>query len=342
MEMRRDEVLETRRLEPYLRQHLPEASGEMSVRQFGGGHANLTYLVRFGEAEYVVRRPPLGPVAPGSHDMKREHRVLSVLWQEFPLAPRSYVLCEDPSIIGAPFHVLERKKGFAVRAKLPEFYTPALGRRIGEMMVDTLVALHRVDFAKLGLDGLGKPQGFAQRQVEGWTKRWHAAKDRDLEQMERMSSWLAAKVPEPVRVALLHNDFKLDNMLLDPADPARPVAVLDWDMATLGDPLMDLGQLLTYWSQADDPPEWREGAMMPSSAEGFPGRAEVTRRYTEAMGLKPGAVAWYEAFGVFKLAVVLQQIYIRYVRGQTQDARFAGFDRRVAALAARAVATAGL
>jgi aminoglycoside phosphotransferase (APT) family kinase protein len=272
--------------------------------------------------------------------MRREHRVLAVLWREFPLAPRSYLLCEDENVIGAPFHVLERKTGFAIRAELPGFYTPALGRRISEMLVDTLVQLHRVDFAALGLEGLGKPLGFAQRQVEGWTKRWHAAKDRDLVNMEKVSAWLAAHVPEPPRAALLHNDFKLDNLLLDPVDPGRPVAVLDWDMATLGDPLVDLGQLLTYWSDPADAPAWKETAMMPSTADGFLTRAEVVERYAAATGIKPAAVRWYEAFGVFRLAVVLQQIYIRYARGQTKDERFAKFARHVDALADRARALA--
>jgi aminoglycoside phosphotransferase (APT) family kinase protein len=341
IEMRADERLDMERLEAWLRANLSDADGPMSARQFGGGHANLTYLVTIGPRELVVRRPPLGPVAPGSHDMKREHRVLSVLWRKFALAPRSFAICEDESVIGAVFHVLERRRGFAVRADLPEgLRDPALTRRIGWMMVDTLADLHRVDAAAIGLNTLGRPQGFMRRQVEGWTRRWQAARDRELPQMERLSSWLLERVPEPPAATLLHLDFKLDNILLDPDDPSRPVAVLDWDMTTIGDPLADLGQLLAYWSEVGDPAPWREASLMPTWREGFPTRSEVASRYAERTGTDISAIDWYHTFGVFKLAVVLQQIYIRYVRGQTQDERFVKFGTSVLALAGKAAALA--
>jgi aminoglycoside phosphotransferase (APT) family kinase protein len=337
---RADEQFDTSRLEPYLREHVPGATGPMAVRQFGGGHANLTYLVTFADREFVLRRPPLGPVAPGSHDMRREHRVLSVLHRVFPLAPHSLHLCEDESIIGAIFQVIERRHGFAIRADIPEAFRdrPELNRRIGNMLVETLAALHRVDPRAVGLEGLGRPEGYLDRQLAGWSKRWEAAKDRDHAGMDRLCDWLGANRPASRQATLLHNDFKLDNMLVDPQDPARPVAVLDWDMCTLGDPLFDLGSMMTYWAEPGDPPGWREAAMMPTWREGFPSRREAMARYAELTGFDLAPMRWHLVFGAFKLTVVLQQIYIRYLRGQTQDERFAKFGRRVEALIEKGLA----
>jgi aminoglycoside phosphotransferase (APT) family kinase protein len=342
IEPRADERLDAARLESYLREHLP-ASGPMVLRQFGGGHANLTYLARFGEQEFVIRRPPLGPVAPGAHDMHREHRVLSVLHRAFPLAPRSYVLCEDETIIGAIFHILERRRGFAIRSDIPPtlFDRPEQCRRIGEMLVDTLTMLHRVVPETIGLEGLGRPQGYLDRQLEGWTRRWHAATDRQAAEMDRLIAWLTRNRPASRHTALLHNDFKLDNLLLDPIDPAHPVAVLDWDMCTIGDPLFDLGSMLTYWAEPQDDPAWREASAMPTWRPGFPTRREAIERYAALTGFELASMRWYLVFGAFKLAVVLQQIYIRYVRGQTKDERFARFDRRVSALIGKGLSLTG-
>jgi aminoglycoside phosphotransferase (APT) family kinase protein len=334
IDLRDDERVDGARLESYLREHLPGVRGPMELRQFGGGHANLTYLARFSEQEFVVRRPPLGPVAPGAHDMRREHRVLSVLYRAFPLAPRSHVLCEDETIIGAIFHVLERRRGFAIRSDIPSPLRgqPELCRRIGEMLVDTLAKLHQVVPGSVGLEDLGRPQGYLDRQLEGWSRRWRAASDRASVDMEQLVAWLAHNRPPSPHVALLHNDFKLDNVLLDPIDPARPVAVLDWDMCTVGDPLFDLGSMLTYWAEAGDDPAWREASAMPTWHTGFPTRRQAIERYATLTGFDIASLRWYLVFGAFKLAVVLQQIYIRYVRGQTKDERFARFDKRVSAL----------
>jgi aminoglycoside phosphotransferase (APT) family kinase protein len=344
IDVRADERLDLTRLEPYLRAHLPGADGPLTLRQFGGGHANLTYLLRFGEREFVLRRPPLGPVAPSAHDMKREHRVLAGLSKVFPLAPDSYLFSDDPEIIGADFHVMERRHGIVIRADLPDRFKeqPALGRRIGEMLVDVIAALHKIDPDAAGLGDLGRPDGFVQRQLDGWLRRWHAAKDQDLPKIDAVVDWLRRDVPQPQGVALLHNDFKLDNMIVDADDPATPVAVLDWDMCTRGDPLLDFGMMLTYWGEAGDDPGWIEGAAMPTWNAGFPTRDEVAQRYALLTGFDVGPLHWYHVFGVFKIAVVLQQIYIRFVRGQTQDQRFATMDRRVAALADKAAFLAGL
>ena len=344
IEVRADESLDLTRLEPYLREHLVGAEGPLAVEQFGGGHANLTYLFRFGTREFVVRRPPLGPVAATAHDMSREHRVLSVLHRAYPLAPESFHLCQDHDIIGVDFLVMERRDGFVIRADLPERLRgdADLARRIGEMVVDCLADLHRVDPAAVGLDDFGRPDGFAERQVDGWTRRWHAAKDSEINRMDALAAWLAERIPETGAECLVHNDFKLDNMMVADDDPARAVAVFDWDMCTRGDPLMDLGYLLTFWPQADDPEHWRRASPAPMWREGFPSRAEVIDRYAERTGFAMHDVVWYQAWGAFKLAVILQQIYIRWLRGQTQDQRFAPMGERVAALIERGCVIAGL
>ena len=340
---RADEQLDTARLEPYLREHLPGAEGVLSVAQFHGGKANLTYLLRFGAQEYVLRRPPLGPIPPGAHDMRREHRVLSVLHRRFPLAPPSLLLCEDEGVIGAVFIVEERRHGFVIRDDIPEEFAgrPELNRRIGFALVDALADLHRVDPAEIGLDGLGRVEGFLERQLSGWTRRWEASlggveEAQSREEMAPVLAWLASHLPKERAGALLHNDYRLDNCLLDTADPARIVAVLDWDMCTRGDPLADLGYVLNYWVEPGDDPEWRAIAAMPTWREGFPSRAEAIERYAARTGSDVADILWYQIFAAFKLAVIIQQIYIRYVRGQTQDGRFAEYWRRVLGLARKA------
>lgn len=338
-----EEMLDLTRLDPYLRAHLPRAEGPLSTFRFAGGHANLTYLLRFGPegegGEYILRRPPLGPIPPGAHDMKREHRVLSRLNPAYPLAPRSLVLCEDESLIGAIFVVTERRRGTNILLDMPERYRgrPELNRRIGEMLIDRLVELHRVDVDAVGLADLGRPEGFVQRQFEGWAKRWDAALDKPYPQTKPLLDWLRAGLPTPQGGGIVHNDWKLDNLLLDPEDPAIPTAVLDWDMCSRGDPLLDLGYLLNYWAEAGDPAHWIAAAAMPTWYPGFPSRAEAVARYGAASGLDVSGIRWYQVFTAFKLAVIIQQIYIRYLRGQTTDQRFVSFGQRVEALIDKAV-----
>jgi aminoglycoside phosphotransferase (APT) family kinase protein len=348
IDQRPDERLDTGRLEPYLRDRLEGAEGPLSVRQFFGGKANLTYLIRFGDREFVLRRPPLGPIPPGAHDMRREHRVLSVLHRRFPLAPRSLLLCEEESLIGAVFIVEERRHGFVIRDDIPAEFAgrPELNRRIGEALVDALADLHLVPPAEVGLGDLGRPEGYVERQLSGWTRRWQAAQGG--EQADRAAAlwapalgWLGAGLPKSGAAALLHNDYRLDNCLLDSADPGHIEAVLDWDMCTQGDPLADLGYLLNYWVEPGDPPEWREIAAMPTWHDGFPSRAEGIERYAARTGFDLSEIGWHQVFAAFKLAVIIQQIYIRFVRGQTQDERFRHYYRRVIGLAEKAHALIG-
>jgi aminoglycoside phosphotransferase (APT) family kinase protein len=350
---RPDERLDTARLEPYLRERLPRAEGPLSVRQFGGGKANLTYLLCFGgkesTSEFVLRRPPLGPIPPGAHDMRREHRVLSVLHRRYPPAPTSLLLCEDESIIGAVFIVEERRHGFVIRDDIPPEFAgrPELNRRIGFALVDALADLHLVPPAEVGLDDLGRPEGYLERQLSGWVRRWQAAQGGErAEEAERgmmpVLDWLGRNLPSSGGAALLHNDFRLDNCLLDTADPADIAAVLDWDMCTQGDPLADLGYMLNYWVEPGDDPAWREIAAMPTWRDGFPSRAEAIERYAGRTGFDVAAIGWHQVFAAFKLAVIIQQIYIRFVRGQTQDRRFQFYWRRVLGLAAKARILAAL
>jgi aminoglycoside phosphotransferase (APT) family kinase protein len=348
IDQRADERLETARLEPYLRAHLEGADGPLAVRQFAGGKANLTYLLRFGAQEFVLRRPPLGPIPPGAHDMRREHRVLAVLHRRYKPAPKSLLLCEDDRVIGAVFIVEERRHGFVIRDDIPPEFAgrPELNRRIGEALIDALADLHLVPPGDIGLDDLGRPEGYLERQLAGWTRRWQAAQggeeaERAAATMAPALDWLGCNLPNSQGTALLHNDYRLDNCLLDNGDPGHIAAVLDWDMCTQGDPLADLGYVLNYWVEPGDDPAWREIAAMPTWREGFPSRADAIQRYAARTGFDVTAIGWHQVFAAFKLAVIIQQIYIRYVRGQTQDQRFRFYWRRVLGLAEKARSVAG-
>jgi aminoglycoside phosphotransferase (APT) family kinase protein len=341
--VRPDERLDETRLHEWLRGKLDGSERPLRVRQFGGGAANLTYLLDFGGQEYVLRRPPLGPVAPSSHDMAREHRVLSVLHRAFPEAPRAYLFCDDSSIVGAPFLVMERRSGVVVRRTMPaEFASkPDAPRRMSEALVDGLARLHAVDYAALGLADLGRPEGYLARQTAGWFDRWQKAKVDEVPAMDEVHAWLRDHCPREGGASLVHNDYKLDNVLLDAADPGRIVAVFDWDMATLGDPLADLGALLTYWSEPGDPAPFRAMAMMPTSP-GFASRAELVERYARVSGRSVSEIAFYHVLGLFRLGVIAAQIFVRFHRGQTQDERFAAFRGLIPVVAEAARARAGL
>ena len=335
IEVRPDERFDEIRLQQYLRNHLPGAHGEMTVRQFGGGKANLTYLLTFDDSlEYVLRRPPLGAYAPSAHDMGRENRVLSVLHKAFQFAPKIYHYCEDDTVIGAPFLIMERCYGVVIRDMMPERFAgdadaPQLMSRA---LVDTLAAVHAVDYEVLGLSALGRPAGFVQRQVEGWWRRWGAAALDDSPQVNEIYRWLADHLPESSYYSLVHNDYKLDNTMFDADDPSRVVAILDWDMCTLGNPLSDVGTLLTYWTGPDDSAAVRAIGTMPAGDFDFYSRQQILHRYAEQSGRDLSHIPFYHVLGIFRLLVILQQIYIRYVRGFTQDKRFAQLNVSVDAL----------
>ena len=338
--IRADEDFDHDRLAEFLRGRLAGSERALAVRQFGGGHANLTYLLQYGEQEYVLRRPPLGPVAASAHDMGREYRVLSVLYQVYPLAPRAYLYCDDPAVIGAPFFVMERRRGTVVRLVIPpEFGGGAdatANRRLSEALVDALADLHAADYRAVGLEGLGKPEGFLRRQIDGWAQRYERAKTRELPIVGEIVDWLRAEQPPSPPATLLHNDWRLDNIMIATADAGRVVAVFDWDMCTLGDPLADLGTLLSSWREAGEEVAGMTAGTMPSTVPGFLTRREAVARYGARRGVDVGTVPYYYVFGLFKIAVVLQQIFHRYHLGQTKDRRFAIFDQVAETLFVRA------
>lgn len=328
--IRPGEEFDTEGLAAWLKAHVPGLEGPMQALQFPHGHANLTYLVRFGEQELVVRRPPFGPVAPGSHDMTREYRVLSRLGGRFPPAPRAFALCDDPEVLGATFIVMERRRGIVVRGAVPPELDrhPDARRRISFALIDVMADLHDIDYVALGLAELGRPEGFVERQVRGWQGRWERAKSEELPEFDALHAWLVANLPAQGAASLVHNDLKFDNVMFDPEDPEHVVAILDWDMTTLGDPLIDLGTLLGYWVEAGDPPE-RGARLALTGQPGFPARGDLAERYAARRGIDVARIRWYEVFAMWKTAVVIQQIYIRYVRGQTDDARFANMGQQV-------------
>jgi aminoglycoside phosphotransferase (APT) family kinase protein len=343
------EALDWPRLAGWLRERLPacdiaglDLSRPFEVAQFPGGHSNLTYLVRFGDVELVVRRPPFGPVAPTAHDMAREYRWLAAVHPAYPLAPRPYLLCDDGSVIGSIFYVMERRHGIVVRHEEPPEVAdrPDARQRISEGLVDALATLHTIDVTSGVLAGLGKPAGFVERQVRGWTERWRRSKIDELPEMDALGSWLISHLPpDPAPPAIVHGDFKLDNVMLDPVDVGRLVAVFDWEMSALGDPLVDLGILLAYWT-ATAPSGLRDALTPVTHRPGWLTRDQILDRYAARSGRDLSAILFYETFARFKIAVVIQQIFYRYRQGQTDDARFAAFGERVAFLAREAAALA--
>lgn len=343
IEVREGESLDHDAVEHYLREHiegLPD--GNLEVRQFPSGASNLTYLLKIADWEGVLRRPPFGPVPPKAHDMGRESGLLMRLHEAYPLAPKPYFYCGDESVIGAEFYVMERKEGVVVDDSFPKGVEPTedLCCRMSEMVCDTLVKLHAADYEKAGLGQLGRPDGFLQRQTEGWIGRYEKSKTEDVEDIEPPTEWLVSNVPESPQPTIIHNDFKLNNLVLNPDDLTEVRAVLDWEMATLGDPLFDLAVSLSYWIEVGDPEELQDILPTVTSIPGFITRKEFMARYAEKSGRDLSEMHWYMVFGYFKLAVILQQIYARWTKGQTKDDRFADFGKKVRNLVIHANALA--
>jgi aminoglycoside phosphotransferase (APT) family kinase protein len=328
----------------YLVEHLPGLTGPMTVEQFPAGFSNLTYLLRFPDRELVLRRPPIGAKIKTAHDMSREYRILSHLHPVYNKVPRPLLFCDDEAVIGAPFYVMERVDGLILRAQPPRGIdlSPELMRGLSETFIENLAEIHSFDYEAAGLGDLGSPQGYVKRQVEGWTTRYRNARTDDVPTIEQLADWLVQHLPPDSPLsALIHNDYKYDNIVLDPEDLTRVVAVLDWEMATIGDPLMDFGTCLGYWVEKTDPEEWQRYGFGLTSLAGSFTRAELMEHYVKRSGRRIDDPVFYFAYGLLKIAGIVQQIYFRYQKGLTRDPRFAQLGELVKAcgnLAQRAIA----
>ncbi len=325
VEVRTGEELDAARLEGFLKDHIPGLNGDLEIGQFPSGFSNLTYLLRMGGRELVLRRPPFGTKAKTAHDMGREYSILSALKPVYPYCPTPLVYVEDDSVLGAPFYVMERIEGIILRKNLPQglSLTSEQAARLCRTLLTVQHELHDVDYLAAGLESFGKPEGYVRRQIEGWSQRYRAARTPDAPDFERVMGWLAEKMPQDTeRPAIIHNDYKFDNVVLDRQDPLRIIGVLDWEMATLGDPLMDLGSSLAYWIQKDDPPQMEAIRLMPTNIEGALSRRRLVELYGELSGRPVDNFEYYYCFGLFRLAVIAQQIYYRFFHGQTRDERF--------------------
>ncbi|WP_277370597.1 phosphotransferase family protein [Rhodococcus rhodochrous] len=302
-------------------------TGVPEVRQFSGGASNLTYLLRYPDRDLVLRRPPAGAKPSSGHDMAREYRIQSMLAPVYPYVPTMVGLCTDHSVLGSDFYVMDRVPGIILRTNPPTQLdlSEADTRTLCLRIVDLLVELHGIDPESAGLSELGRGSGYVARQVAGWTSRYAKARTDNVPDFARVTGWLAARQPQDVAQTVIHGDFRLDNIVLDENDPLKPVAVLDWELATIGDPLMDLGSSLAYWVQADDDDMLLLTKRQPSDLPGMLTRQEIVEYYSERTGLPVDGWGFYEVFGLFRLAVIAQQIYYRYHHGHTTNPAFKDF-----------------
>jgi len=324
-DIRPGEEFDSAGVEAFLRDSISGLQGQMVIQQFPSGHSNLTYLVTFGDRELVLRRPPFGTKAKTAHDMGREYRILSALKDVYPYCPTPLAYTEDTDVIGCPFYVMERIRGIIVRREFPASLADAPEKVAGlcRKLVQVHHQLHAIDYRQVGMENFGKPVGYVRRQVTGWSQRYRAARTPDAPDCEEIMAWLEEKMPPDFpKPAIIHNDFKPDNVVLDKDNPGNIIGVLDWEMATVGDPLMDLGSSMAYWVQKDDPPEMQAIRFMPSDIQGALTRDELVSHYADLAGWAIDNYDFYYCFGLFRLAAIAQQIYYRFYHGQTKDKRF--------------------
>lgn len=335
-DIREGEELDAAVLKDYLMAQVPGLSGELTIKQFPSGFSNLTYQVSVGDRQWVLRRPPFGSKVKSAHDMGREYRVLSKLHKAFPYAPRPELFCDDHDVLGCDFYMMDYLEGIIVRAQYPEGLdlTDEQVRQQFLNWVDIFSELHNVDYQAVGLGDLGRPKGYVERQVGGWSKRYTAAiTPDDIPSFERTIQWLHDKMPpESSKVGIIHNDYKMDNVIWSAEDPLKMIGVLDWEMATLGDPLMDLGATLGYWVDHNDPDHFKQYTAMPTIHPGAPSRNEIVQRVSKNLNVSVEHFDFYFCFGLFRLAGIGQQIYKRYYEGLTKDKRFARLKDKVYSL----------
>jgi aminoglycoside phosphotransferase (APT) family kinase protein len=324
VDVREGEMPDLDKLNAYLQKHLPGAKGEILIHQFPGGYSNLTFLISIGGKEYVLRKPPYGANIKSAHDMGREFRVLTALKPVYKPVPYPVLYCDDEQVIGSPFYLMERVPGIILRNRPPQGIelTPEVMKGISQSAVKNLASLHGIDIYETGLINMGKPEGYIARQVEGWVKRYYNAETDLVNDMNTTAEWMQSNIPPDGEPAFIHNDYKYDNLVLDPDNLQQIIAVLDWEMATVGSPLMDLGTTLAYWAEPSDNP-----ALKPFNLTWLPGnlsREEVVQQYSTARNIDQPDMLFYYVFGSFKIAVIVQQIYARYKKGFTKDERFSG------------------
>ena len=326
IKIRKGEELDISKLSTFLKDEIKGLSGPIEVKQFPSGFSNLTYQITASDRQLILRRPPFGTKARSAHDMKREFNILKALYTVFPYCPRPHLYSEDKSVIGSSFYIMEKLSGIILRKNLPDglSFTPEQAKTLSRSYLDIQYKLHSIDYKTIGLDDFGKPKGYLKRQVEGWSHRYRNAKTDDAPDFEDVMAWLDKnQPPDCEKPGIIHNDYKLDNVVLDPKNPTKIIGVLDWEMATIGDPLMDLGSSLAYWIQKSDSKELFAIRTLPTHIKGFLTREELVERYGNKSGLKIDNFAFFLVFGMFRLAGIAQQIYYRYFHGQTKDKRFA-------------------
>ena len=330
--VRSEDAIDCDAIDRFLKERVAGLTGRPALAQFPGGASNLTYCLHYPDRDLILRRPPFGAKVKSAHDVLREARIMTALRPVYPYVPEIVALGADHGVIGCDFYVMERLVGIIPRRDMPRGLDlgPEKTRVLCRNMVDKLIELHAIDPMAAGLGDLGKGSGYVRRQVEGWSGRWREALTEDVEPFPDVVAWLARTMPGgEVAIRLIHNDFRFDNLVLDAGDPLRVIGVIDWEMATLGDPLMDLGGALAYWVQADDEPAFQAARRQPTNAPGMFTRAEVIAYYGEKTGLGIGPFDFYEVFGLFRLAVIIQQIYKRFSLGQTTNERFASYGMMV-------------
>jgi len=322
--IRKGEELDSANIEAFLKDSIPGLSGKLVISQFPSGYSNLTYLLAVGKREFILRRPPFGTKATTAHDMGREYNILKALRPVFPYCPEPLAYSEDISIIGSPFYIMERLRGIILRRDLPSdlSFTSQQAQRLCENLLDIQIDLHSIDYKEVGLENFGKPKGYVERQVKGWIGRYRKARTEDAPDFEAVMAWLLETGPQTPTGRVLFTTITSLIIVSWIKRPHRIIGILDWEMATIGDPLMDLGNSLAYWVQQDDPPEIQIIRTMPTHLKGALTRDEMVKRYAKMTGRDISNFNFYLCFGLFRLAVIAQQIYYRYYHGQTKDERF--------------------
>jgi aminoglycoside phosphotransferase (APT) family kinase protein len=326
-DVRAGDEINAEAISAFVREYLPDVRGEMRVKQFKGGASNLTYQLDFDSASFILRCPPAGTKAKSAHDMWREYNVMQKLKPVYPYVPEMIAFCKDETLIGREFYIMEKLNGIIPRANLPKGMelSEADVRKLCTNVIDKMIELHKVDYQAAGLADLGRGAGYVARQISGWSDRYIKAKTDNVPDFARVMKWLDEHKPEDIATCVIHGDFRFDNVVLDPKDPTRVIGVLDWELATLGDPLMDLGNSLAYWVEADDPFQMQMARRQPTHLPGMMTRQQVIDHYCTAMGYHGVDFTFYRIYGLFRLAVIAQQIYYRFHHGQTDNPVFGSF-----------------